>query len=249
MRQELCRSPVEVGERGVADARRSVPSARMRALERSTSSFTSMPPPAWSALVGEVGQRRGIAVGAREGGHAERRECLERHDPGRDGAAEVLGEERPERLVLPGLDVAGGPVVEEAEAEEPRTGVLDRHRLALRVAAPDEETDLELVVEAPGGPEHRRQGRVVAGLAAGAMHVGAARHDGRSASVIADGDVLVVGQERIVGAEHLPDVGGVIDRGVEVGVVADRSPGAASRRHPATRAACATHRRRSGAGC
>jgi len=39
--------------------------------------------------------------------------------------------------------------------------------------------------------------------------------------VVADGKVLVVGEEGLVGAEELADSGGVVDRGVEVGVVGD----------------------------
>jgi len=39
--------------------------------------------------------------------------------------------------------------------------------------------------------------------------------------VVADGKVLVVGEEGLVGAEELADAGGVVDRGVEVGVVGD----------------------------
>ncbi len=40
--------------------------------------------------------------------------------------------------------------------------------------------------------------------------------------MIADGDPLVVGEQRVVGSEHGADVGGVVDGGVEVGVVADQ---------------------------
>ena len=39
--------------------------------------------------------------------------------------------------------------------------------------------------------------------------------------MIADGDVFVVGEEGLVGAEELADAAGVVDAGVEVGVVAD----------------------------
>jgi hypothetical protein len=39
--------------------------------------------------------------------------------------------------------------------------------------------------------------------------------------VIADRHPFVVGHERLVGAEHRPDVQGVIDRGVEVAVIAN----------------------------
>ncbi len=40
--------------------------------------------------------------------------------------------------------------------------------------------------------------------------------------MIADRHPFVVGKQRIVGPEHAADVGGVVDRGVEIGVVADR---------------------------
>ncbi len=39
--------------------------------------------------------------------------------------------------------------------------------------------------------------------------------------MVADGNVFVVGQERLVGTEELADAGGVVDGGVEVGVVGD----------------------------
>ena len=39
--------------------------------------------------------------------------------------------------------------------------------------------------------------------------------------MIADGDVFVVGEKRLVGTEELADAGGVVDGGVEVGVVGD----------------------------
>jgi hypothetical protein len=39
--------------------------------------------------------------------------------------------------------------------------------------------------------------------------------------MIADRDVFVVGEERLVGTEELADAGGVVDGGVEVGVVGD----------------------------
>jgi hypothetical protein len=40
--------------------------------------------------------------------------------------------------------------------------------------------------------------------------------------VIADGHVFVIRQQRIVGAEQLARIGGVVDAGEKVGVVADR---------------------------
>jgi hypothetical protein len=48
-----------------------------------------------------------------------------------------------------------------------------------------------------------------------------AGNDGRRAAVIADGDVFVVGEQRLVRAEELTDTCGVMDGGVEVSVVGD----------------------------
>ena len=51
-----------------------------------------------------------------DGRRAERRQRVQRDDPRRDRRREVLREKRPERLVLPALDVARRPVVHEADA-------------------------------------------------------------------------------------------------------------------------------------
>jgi hypothetical protein len=47
--------------------------------------------------------------------------------------------------------------------------------------------------------------------------------------VIADGNVFVVGEERLIGTKELADAGGVVDGGVEVGVVGDVDRSAESR--------------------
>ena len=39
--------------------------------------------------------------------------------------------------------------------------------------------------------------------------------------MVADGQVFVVGKKRLIGAEEVADAGGVVDGGVEVGVVGD----------------------------
>ena len=59
-------------------------------------------------------------------------------------------------------------------------------------------------------------------LPARTPHRCAADHDRRRAAVIPDRDVLIVGQQRIVGTEQAADIGGVEHGGVEIGVVADR---------------------------
>ena len=59
----------------------------------------------------EVGQRRGVACWSWGLGLAEGSEGFRRDNPRGDGGVEGLGQEGAEGLVLPGLQVAGGPVV------------------------------------------------------------------------------------------------------------------------------------------
>jgi len=59
------------------------------------------------------------------------------------------------------------------------------------------------------------------GLADGPYDRLAAYDDGGRSAVIADGDVFVVGEKRLIGAKELADTGGVVDGGVKVGVVGD----------------------------
>ena len=72
-------------------------------------------------------------------GRASRRHtvgCKRFHgnDPRGDGGGEVFSEEGAERLVLPGLDVACGPVVDEAQAEDVPLSLIDRDGLAKGIA-------------------------------------------------------------------------------------------------------------------
>ena len=76
--------------------------------------------------------------------------------------------------------------------------------------------------------------RLRLGLPTRPPHGRAAGDHRRGPAVIADGHVLVVRQQRVVGPHHRPDVGGVEDRRVEVRVVADRPPAAASRPRPSS---------------
>src|SRR5439155_17049014 len=80
----------------------------------------------------------------------------ERRHPGRDRGLERLAEVRAERRVLPYLNVAGAPVVDEDEAEDVVGERLDRHRLAELRRHSDDEAELELEVEAAARAEGRR---------------------------------------------------------------------------------------------
>src|SRR5436190_12390465 len=94
----------------------------------------------------EVRKRLRISFGWRPR-DMEGRQRIHRHDPGRDRGSEALREERAQRLVLPALYVARAPVVEEAHAEEMVACRADWNGASRRIAEPDEESELQLVVE------------------------------------------------------------------------------------------------------
>ncbi len=190
-----------------------------------SSSTSSAMSSAQSPLGAQVLERLGVL---RRGGHAERLERGERDDPRRDRRGERLAEERAQRLVLPALDVARAPVVDEHEAEDVLGGRARRDRRPERVAGAGDEAELELDVE----PLRRAERGRAAGLggrelAARAAHRRARDHDRARPAVVADRQVTPVRQQRVaVGAEHAPQVGRVLERRVEVDVVAhlEREP-------------------------
>ncbi|MCY1336769.1 hypothetical protein D9M69_225820 [compost metagenome] len=172
-------------------------------------------------VVQQVGQGLRIAFRACRLGGTEGLKGLGGDHPGRYRGAEVLRQEGAERLVFPGLHVAGGPVVEQAVAGDVLLGVGDGDGLAHLVALADPDAQFQLVVQALAGAEARGFLARRQGLAQRAAHRGAGDADGGGTAVVADGHVLVVGQQGIVRAEQAADVVGVVDAHIEVGVVAD----------------------------
>ena len=69
-----------------------------------------------------------------------------RGDPWGDGGGEVFCEEGAEGLVLPGLNVAGGPVVEEADTEEMMAGLVDGDWRAEEAGLADIKRQFEFIV-------------------------------------------------------------------------------------------------------
>jgi len=165
---------------------------------------------------GEVGEWGGVAGGTGCEGDAVGGAGFHGDDPGGDGGGEAFAEEWAEGLVLPGLDVAGGPVVEEGDAEEVLLGFGDGNGMAEVIASGDVGGYFELVVELLGWAEG-----VEFDLAVGAGDGSSAEDDGGGSPVVSDGDVFVVGEQGLVGTEEFAYVGGVVEGGVEVGVVGD----------------------------
>ena len=116
----------------------------------------------------------GSPSGRRRSRHPVRTERLQRHDPRRHRRREALPQERAQRLVLPPLHVAGGPVVQQAHAEQVRLARRRDGHAACPAGLPgaDEGREFEFVVEAAARAEHRRRcrssggsGRAAAGWA------------------------------------------------------------------------------------
>jgi hypothetical protein len=170
----------------------------------------------------KIGERFGIAVPTARGRSAEELECRQRGDPRGDGGSEAFGEEGTKGLVLPGLNVTSGPVVEQAQTKDVIRRFGDRNRGSKRIGLPNIEGQLEFVVEGSGGAEAGAE--FVAwrtGLAMGALDGDPAGKDRRGPSVVTDGDVFVVGQKRLVGTKDATYASGVVNGGVEVSVVGD----------------------------
>ena len=150
------------------------------------------------------------------------RERVEGNEPWGDRGEERLPEERAERLVLEGLDVAGRPVVEEQHPEHVRVDVVDRHAFAAPARRADHDGEFELDVELHRSAPIRHR--------AGTGDVAARPHDLRPGhgdragpAVVADGYVAPVGEQRLAfRPEQAAEVRRVVDAGIHVDVVPDR---------------------------
>ena len=155
MREHLPERPIEIERAAVRECHRGVTGlAHARRPQRRQHGQADTAACAICGIV-EIRQRRGIACGARRERRAEGRQRFERHDPRADRAGKILGEERPEWLILPGLHVARRPVVQDAHAEEIIVDFAEWNRCAHRVAGPDDGGQFKLVVERARRPDGR----------------------------------------------------------------------------------------------
>src|SRR4051812_21819733 len=197
MRKHLRNAPVHVAE--IADAEshwRGLSVAHLASVERKFECQVN------SALLAifvarKIRQWRRVTLWTSECLRTIGHERFHGDDPWRDGRSETLGEEWSERLVLPRLNVARRPIVNETEAEDVLLGLVDRNALAEFVSGADIETDLEFIVETLAGSELRRLRGIIARLSLRTANFSSARHDARRTSVIADGDIFVIRQQRI----------------------------------------------------
>ena len=102
-----------------------------------------------------------------------------------------------------------------------RLGVLERDGGAERIAIAHEDAELELIVQPGARGEYRLELPRRQALSPGPVNLLAGDADRGAASVVADGQPFVVGQQRLVGPEQPAHRRGMVNRGVEIGEVAD----------------------------
>src|SRR5438552_2162029 len=167
--------------------------------------------------------RQGLRIVGRtkKGWRAIRLQRFPGDNPCRDRGSKVLGEKWTEWLILPRLDVTRRPVVDETNSEEMLFGILEWHRLPQFRPTTNVKANFGFVIEHLCRPEGWCGRTAGHALPFWPRDISAADNNRRRASVIRDGDVLVVREKRIIRTKDLADIRGVIDRRIEVGVVAD----------------------------
>src|SRR5580700_9079755 len=218
----LCDGPIHQRERGFRDARR-----RGAVLAHGVGQeigFQRDVEPAVRLIVrvGKMRQRGWIAFRPRISGGVERRQRLRGYHPWRDRGAEILAEERPERLIFPALEVARRPVVEQGRAKYVLGRFADRNHSAELGTHADEGAELELEIEIARRSVTRHVLIRTLALALRSLDRRTADAHRRGAAVIGDRHVFVIRHQRIVRTEHAAGIAGVKNRGEKIGEVAER---------------------------
>ena len=142
----------------------------------------------------QIRQRLRITLRARRLCTTERFQGFGGHHPWRNASDKAFGQERPQRLVFPRLNVTRRPVVEQAETGNVFARLADRDGIAHVVTLADPDAQLQFIVQTDAGAKHRFGLPGGQGLAFRTAHVDARRANGRGTAVVADWYVLVVGQ-------------------------------------------------------
>src|SRR5260370_36393916 len=140
------------------------------------------------ALIEKVRQWRWIALRAREGSGAKRSERFHRHHPRRKRSRKTLRQERPERLILPSLNVPRRPVINQANSENIFFRLADWNGFSQRISTAHKEAQFKFVIQRFCPPKYRIfSGKpvAIARLSGRAPHRRAARNHRRSSPVIA----------------------------------------------------------------
>src|SRR5207237_3615289 len=136
--------------------------------------------------------------------------------------AEVLGQEWPERLIFPSLNVARTPVVHQHDSKNVIFRAIDWDGRAQAVSRPYQKGGLEYEIEAARRTKSRRRtlGRFC--LASRPFHFGAADHDRAGTAMVGDRQPFPVRHERVFRpTQHRPDVMGMMIGRIKIGVISN----------------------------
>src|ERR1700722_13119884 len=97
--------------------------------------------------VKEVRQRRRIAWYSGKGRRAKRSERLHRHHPRRQGCRKTLCQKRPQWLILPRLNIARRPVIEQADSKNMFLCLPDGNAPSEPVSTAHKESTFQFVVK------------------------------------------------------------------------------------------------------
>src|ERR1700716_2046263 len=100
-------------------------------------------------------------------------------------------------------------------------GIFDGDRLSQSIAGTDPDSKFQLIVETLGWPDHRSGFCRWLELSGRTADRNARGNDAGSAAVIADRNVFVVREQRIVGTKLFSDICRVVDADIKISVVAD----------------------------
>src|SRR5699024_5233625 len=145
----------------------------------------------------------------------------DRHNPNIPRPDKRLTQNRVDPYLLPRLDIARRPIVDQTHAEQVTVGVVQPDRLTDRRFAADDESDLGFDVEA----RRRAELNCTAGFAALAVRAsyrGSRLEYGAGTAVVTDRQMFPIGRQRLgVRPEDPPDIAGMLFAGVKVDVITD----------------------------
>ena len=123
--------------------------------------------------------------------------------------------------MLPGLNIASGPVVEHTESGDVIAGLGNRDGVAQFLPRSDPYSQFELIVEFGAKSKARRFLAGEPSLSLGTADRGAGNHDRGGPAVVSDRDVLIIRQQRCRPLMAQSPVVGMMDAGVEIAEAAN----------------------------
>lgn len=157
--------------------------------------------------------------------HAEGLKRLHRHDPRGNCRREVLRSERPQRHILPDLDVPRRPIIQKHKPKYPVLSLIHVYWLSKIICrSTDEGSHLKLIIQALALSERGLLSRRRLHLSPGAADRGPIHHHRRASPMVSNREMIPIRLHRIIWASNnATHVVGMVFRRVEVRIFAYRN--------------------------